>query len=96
MERKIKSEGKNIVENLRSNKIYKYAEHKNIFEVEKVGHKNSVDWNHSNSIHIDQNHNGLIQPITHDSTNIGSIHDSAGIRAIGNILASPEHSMVPA
>ena len=63
------------MENLRGNKTFKYAEYKNIFEVERVGRKNSVNWNHTNSIlnwnkkdsdsiKVDTNETELIQPIT--------------------------------
>ena len=76
-----------------------------IFEVEKVGRKNSINWNHtdsivnwnrkySDSIHVDPNHTNWNQPIPSDSTNIRSIHDSADIRAIEKILASSVHSPV--
>ena len=47
-------------------------------------------------IHIDSNDTNLIQPIPADSTNIGSIYDSANICAIEKILASPVHSLVNA
>ena len=79
----------------------------NFFQVEKVGHGNDVNRNHTNLIlnrnqkysdyiHVDPNHTDWIQPIQADSTNIGSIHDSANTCAIEKILASPVHSTVPA
>ena len=43
---KIKSEGENLVENLRDNNIFKNNDRKNNYETEKVGRKNSVRWNH--------------------------------------------------
>ena len=43
----------------------------------------------SNSIHVDLNHTDSNQPITYDSTKIGSIHDLAHICAIEKILTSP-------
>ena len=46
----IKSESEILVENIRDNKIFKNAERENNFEIEKVGRKNSVNWNHTNSI----------------------------------------------
>ena len=63
----MKSEGENLVENLRRNKIFKNAERKNNSEAEKVGLKNSVNWNQtelilnwnkedSNLIHVGPNH----------------------------------------
>ena len=57
------------MENLQGKKI-KNAERENIFGVEKFDAKKN--WNHTDPI----------QPITFDSTNVGSIHDSANIRAI--------------
>ena len=41
---------KNESENIRGNKCFKNAERKNNFEVEKVGRKTNVSWNHTNSI----------------------------------------------
>ena len=78
------SAAKSESENLGGNRIFENAEHKNNFEVEKVGRKNSAIWNHkdSNSIDVDPNHTNLNQHITADSTNIGSIHGSANIHAI--------------
>ena len=72
--------------------FFKNAERENNFEVEKVGHGNSVNWNHTHSIlnwnkkysdliHVDLNRTNSIQPIPDDSTNIGSIHDSTNIHA---------------
>ena len=40
-------------------------------------------------IHVDPNHTNSNQAIPSDLTNIGSIHDSADIRAIENTLSSP-------
>ena len=64
----IKSESKKTAENLKGNKIFKSAERKNNFEVEKIGRKTYVDCNHtrlilnwnqkdSDSIHVDPNKN---------------------------------------
>ena len=103
----IKYEDENLVENLRDNKNFKNAERKKSSKVEKVGRKNSVNWNHTNSIlnwnkkyskliHIDTNHTDSIQPILDNLTNTVSIHDSANILAIENILALLVHSLVPA
>ena len=61
------NEIENLVENIRSNNISKNTECKSNFEVEKVGQKHSVNWNHtdliinwnkkySNPIHVDPNH----------------------------------------
>ena len=60
-------------ENLGGNNIFENAERKNNFEVEKVGRKNSVIWNHnySNLIQIDTNHANSNQLIPENSTNIG-------------------------
>ena len=60
------------IENLVGNNIFENAEHKNNFEVEKVGRKNSVIWNHkySHLIHFDPNNTYLNQPIPYDLTNI--------------------------
>ena len=78
---------------LRGNKIFENAERNNNFEVEKVGCKNSVIWNHkySDSIHVDQNHTNFNLPVPYDSTRIVSIHDSDDIYAIEKILTSPVH-----
>ena len=95
------------MENLKYNTIKKNAECENNFNVEKFGRKNSVNWNHTNSIlnwnkkyfdliHVDQNHTKANQPVPDGSINTGSIHDSANMRAIEKILASPVHSLVPA
>ena len=43
---KIKSEGENLVENLRDNSIFKNNDREDNYETEKVGRKNSVRWNH--------------------------------------------------
>ena len=69
------------------------TERKNNVEVGKVGRKNSVIWNHRDSdlIDVDPNHTNSNQPIPNDSTNIGSINDSADIHVIENILSSPVH-----
>ena len=101
----IKSESKNLFEKLRGNNIFKNVQHENNFKVENVGCKNSVNWNHiesilywnqeySNSIHIDPNHTDSNQLNADNSTNIGSIHDSDHICAIEKILASPVHSLI--
>ena len=50
----------------------------------------------SDSIYADQNHTNSIQQIPDDSKNIGSIHDSADIPAIENILDYSVHYPVPA
>ena len=82
----ITSESENLLENLRSNKNFKNTERKNNFKVEKVGCKNSVNWNHTNSIinwtkkdsdfiHVDPKHTESNQPILENLKNIGSIHD---------------------
>ena len=95
------------MENLRGNKSFKNAEHKNNFKVGKVGREKSLNWNHidsildwnqkySDSINIDPNHTDSNQPIPDDSTNIGSVHGSADVCAIENILASRVHSPVHA
>ena len=55
---KIKTE--NLVENIRGNKSFKNDERGNISEVEKVEHKNSVNWNHTELI-LDKNKNSLTQ-----------------------------------
>ena len=102
----MKSKIENLVENLRGNKTLKSAERKKV-EVKKVGRKNSVDWNHtdsilnwdqkdSDSIHVDMNHTNSNKPIPSDSKNIGLIYDSDDILTIENILASPVHSPVHA
>ena len=61
----MKSESESLVENLRENNIFENDEHENNFEVEKVGRKNSVIWNHkhSDSVHVYPNHTSLNQPI---------------------------------
>ena len=103
----MKSESENLVENIRGYKNFKSADRKNKIEVDKFGRKNSVNWNHtdliinynkkySDSIHVGPCHTDSNQPIPADSTNIGSIHGSADIRAIGVILASPIYPLVPA
>ena len=50
-------------------------------------------WNHkySDSIYVDPNHTDLNQPIPEDSTNIGSIHESANIWEIEKIFTSTGH-----
>ena len=80
-------------ENLGGNKIFENAESENNFEVEKVGHNNSIIWYHkdSESIQVDPNHTNINQPIPSNSKNIGSINDSADIRTIENILSSTVH-----
>ena len=77
--------------NLGANKIFENAERKNNFEVEKVERKNSVIWNkkYFDSVHVDLNHTNSNQPITADSTNIGSMNDSADIHVIEKIFSSP-------
>ena len=64
------------------------SERGNNFEVEKVGRKNSVIWDHkdSDSIHVNPNHVKSNQLIPADSTNVVSINDLANICAIENIL----------
>ena len=91
------------VKTLEEKNVYENAEHKNIFQAEKVGCKNSVIWNHkySDLIHVDPNHTNLNQPIQSDLTNIGLINDSADICVIEKILSFPVHlvytpSQVPA
>ena len=66
---------------------------KNDFEVEKVGRKNSVIWNHkdSKSIHVDPNHTKSNQSIQDNLTNIVSISDSSDICAIEKILSLLVH-----
>ena len=70
--------------------------------VEKVGHGNSVNWNHTDlslnwnqnyydSINIDPKHTTSNQPILANLKNIGSIHDSSDICAIEGILSLPVH-----
>ena len=84
-----KSESKN----LGSNKIFKIAESKNIFEVENVGHKNSIFWNHKDSemIQVDPNYTELNKLIPAYMTKIGSISDLAYIHVIEKILSLPVH-----
>ena len=79
---------KNERENLGGNIIFENYERENKFEVEIVGRKNSVIWNHtySNSIHVDLNHVDRNKLIPADLINIGSINDSSDICAIENIL----------
>ena len=64
--------------------MFENAEHKNNFEVEKVGRKNSVNWSHkdSNLIHVDPNHAKSNTIIPENSTNLGRINYSADILAI--------------
>ena len=95
--------GKSEFKNLGGNQNFENSERKNNFEVEKVGRKNYGIWNHkySISIRVDKNHTDSNQPIPGDLTNIGSIHDSANIRAIENTLSTLVHfvhttSLVPA
>ena len=103
----IKNESENLVENIRGNNTIKNAEHKNNFEVKKVGHKQTVNWNktesildlnqkYSDLINIDPNHTNSIQPMTENLTNIGSVHDSGNICAIKKILASPVNYLLKA
>ena len=75
-------------ENLKGNNIFKNTERESNFEVEKVERKNFVILNHKDyeSIHINQNHAKLNQPITVDSTNIRSIKDSTDIIVIEKML----------
>ena len=86
----MKSESENTVENIRGKTNFKNAERENSFEVEKVGRKSSVNWNHTNSIiywkhkysksiHVDLNHTDLNQLNPANSINIRSIHDSDNI-----------------
>ena len=93
------------MENLRDNTIFKNDEHENNINVENFGRKNSINWNHNNSIlnfnqkysdliPIDPNHTNSNQLIPYNLKNIGSIHYSDNIRTIEKILASPLHSMV--
>ena len=81
------------IENLVGNNIFENAEHKNNFEVEKVGRKNSVIWNYksSHSIQVDPNHTESNKPIPDYSKNIGSINDLSNIHAIEKILSSLVH-----
>ena len=63
-----------------------------------TNHNNSIiNWNHKDSelIHVDPNHTNSNQPIPANLTDIGSIHDSADICSIENILTSPVHYPVP-
>ena len=62
--------------NLGGNNILENSERKNNFEVEKVGRKNSVIYNHkdSDSIHADPNHS--------ESNHIRSFNNSANISEI--------------
>ena len=46
----MKNDTGNLVKNLRDNKIFKNSEHKDNFNVEKLGHKNSINWNHTDLI----------------------------------------------
>ena len=69
--------------------IFKNARREKIFELEKVGHGSSVILNHidsnqtnTNSNHVDSNNTDSNQLIPADPTNIGSINDSADVRAI--------------
>ena len=58
---KIKHGSKNLLENLRGSKGFKNSERENNFKVEKVGGKNSVNWNQTDSIlHQNQNYFDLI------------------------------------
>ena len=72
-----KNEAGKLVENLRDNTVFKNSEHRDNFNVEKVGSKNSVNWNHTKSIlnrnktesdliHVDKNHTNSNKPITSD------------------------------
>ena len=65
-----------MTDNLGGEKSFENADLESKLEVEKVGRKNSVIWNHkySESIHVDPNHTDSNKPITDDSTNIGSIN----------------------
>ena len=71
--------------------FFENTERENNFEVEKVGRKTSVIWNHkySDSIHVDLNHTNSNKPIPENSTNIGSTNDSSDIFAMEKILLSP-------
>ena len=88
LQRKVK------VKTLEATKYSKMLSVKIIFKL-KIRRKNAVIWNHkdSDSIHVDPNHTILNQTIPDDSTNIGSINDSANICVIENILSSPVHSV---
>ena len=59
---------KNYSETLEAETFFENTERKNNFQVEKVGRKNSVIWNHKDSdlIHIDPSHIELDQPILAD------------------------------
>ena len=48
----MRSESENLVKNYIGNNIFKNAERENNFEVEKLGAKNSENWNHTDSILI--------------------------------------------
>ena len=104
---KMKSESENIVKNLKRRKMFKNTKRKNNSEVEKVGRKKYLIWNHTNlilnwnkkvskMIHVDTNNTEPNQPITTDSTNTGSIHDSTNNSEIKNILESLVNSPVHA
>ena len=54
----------------------------------------NLNQEYSNLIGLDPNHTDSIQLIPDDLTNIVSIHDSANIFAIENILASLVHSLI--
>ena len=75
---------KSEIENLGGNNIFEKSERKNNFEVDKVVSKNSVIYNHKDSIsvHVDPNHSDLNKLFPDDSTNIRSFNDSANILAI--------------
>ena len=101
------NENGNLVGKLRENKVFKNAERENNSNVENFGRKNSINWNHtdsilnlnqkySDSINVDLNNTNLNQPIPADLASIGSIHDSDNICAIEKILASPVHSPIHA
>ena len=65
---------------IRGNRTFKNSERENNSEAEKVGRKDSVIF--------DTNNNNSNKPIPSTYTNIGSIHNSADIRVIENILKS--------
>ena len=94
----MKSESENLLENLRGNFFSKALSAKITLKLNWNNTDSILNLNqtYSDLIHADLNHTDSNQPIQENPTNIRSIHYSANIHAIENILASPVHYPVHA
>ena len=78
----------------RDNSIFENSKHENNFEVEKVGHKNSVILNYADSNHINADSNpSICADYNQDNSNqsipvdLTTINDSSDVRALIQLLS---------